>query len=306
MLLALVPLGAALVLGLLLAPRSARPEDVPLPLPDSRELARVAENDRALAERAHRQALPGAVRALGSAIRDFHSLEAHAAEKRELGPARRRVDETLIDALGAGEEPLLELRAAQLDGFVEEVRRFEATGEESAELRALAGGFVRTMTAEGWRDGRRLLPRGAELHAMFKEMWNTFLGLEHRPSFEPTRDERRALYAFYLSHAHPTKAMRDALAAARRGAGDAKACEAIAEAERVATETWRLDHVKSVAAFDPSYPADYALGVAAYRRGDYGASVAAFRRWLSNHPQGPLALRAQNYVRAAAEADRSE
>src|SRR5258708_10458518 len=100
--------------------------------------------------------------------------------------------------------------------------------------------------------------------------------------------------------------MGDALGGARRGARDAKACTAIAEAERMAIESWRLEHVKALVAIDPAYPADYALGVASYRHGDYGASVTAFRRWLHDHPEGPLTLRAQNYLRAAADADRVE
>lgn len=309
--LALVPIGAAVVLGLLLVPRSTPPESVPLPVPDVRALARTAAADHALAERARHEGLPGDVRALGSAIRAFHSLEAEPADGRDLGGARRSVDEALIAVLGSadtrrGDAPLLELRAAQLEGFLEEVQRFEATGARSAELSALSGSFVRAMTAEGWCDGHVLLPREAELRTMYKQMWNAFLGFEHRPGFEPTLDEQRVFYAFSLAHEHPTKPMRDALAAARRGAGDARACKAIAEAEQVAVEARRLEHVKSLAAIDPAYPSDFALGVAGYRHGDYGASVASFRRWLHDHPEGPLSLRARNYLRAAADADRVE
>ena len=306
--LALVPVGAAIVLGLLLLPRHAPPESIPLPVPDARALARATAGDHALAEHARHEALPGAVRALGSAMRDFHSLEARAttADAFQLGQARRRVDEALIDALAGGDAPLLALRAAELEAFLEEVRRFEATGEQSPELQALSGAFVRAMTAEGWCEGHTLLAREAELRTMYKQMWNAFLGFERRPGFEPSLDELRVLYAFSLSHAHPSKPMRDALAAARRGARDAKACQAIAEAERMAVESWRLEHVKSLAAIDSAYPADYALGVASYRHGDYDASVAAFRRWLHDHPEGPLTLRAQNYLRAAADADRVE
>jgi hypothetical protein len=307
--LALVPIGAALVLGLLLVPRHTPPESVPLPVPDTRALARTAAADHALAERARHEGLPGAVRALGSAMRAFHSLEAQSAEARELGAARRSVDEALIAVLGSDSHddgPLLELRAVQLEAFLEEVRRFEASDTSSAELAALSGGFVHAMTAEGWCDGRVLLPREAELRTMYKQMWNAFLGFEHRPGFEPTLDEQRAFYAFSLSHEHPTKAMRDAIAAARRGARDERACQAISEAELLAVESRRLEHVKSLAAIDPEYPADFALGVAGYRQGDFAASVAAFRRWLHDHPEGPLSLRAQNYLRAATDAARVE
>jgi hypothetical protein len=290
----------------LLAPRRAGPEWLPVPIADRAALARTIAADHGIAEQARRQPLPGSVRALGSAIREFHSLEANGADARQLAEARRAVDSSLIDALAAGDEPLLALRAAQLEGFLVEVHRFGATGDQSSELAALGGAFVRDMTAEGWCHGHELALRDDELRTMYKQMWNAFLGFEHRPGFAPTLDEMRVLYAFYLSHAHASRGMREALAAARRAARDATACAAIDEAGRLAVEQWRLEHVKSLAAIDPAYPADYALGVASYRHGEYGASVAAFRRWLRDHPEGPLALRAQNYLRAAATAERVE
>jgi hypothetical protein len=303
--LALVPLGVALVLGALLLPRRAAPESVPLPVPDRAALARAVAADTELADRARREPLPGAVRALGSAVRTFHTREAADADNQQLFDARRSVDEALVDALRAGVEPLVALRAVQLEGFVEEVHRFEATGQRSPELDALAGGFVRSLTLEGWCEGHTIAADTTVLRVMFKHMWNSFLGLDGRPELRPTLDEERALYAFYLSHAHPSKTMRDALGAARRGARDARSCLALDEADRAATEAWRLDHIARLAAIDPSYPADYARGVASFRRGDFGRSAMAFQAWLEAHPTGPLALRAQNFLRAAAAADRA-
>jgi hypothetical protein len=304
--LALVPLGVALVLGILLLPRRAAPESVPLPVASGSELARVAAADHARAERGRREPLPGPVRALGSTLRDFHTLEAKDADNRELYEARRTVDAAFVEAFRGGTEPLLALRAVQLEGFLDEIHRFEATGEQSSELKALAGAFVRSLTTEGWCDGHSVAPDDDALRTMFKQMWNAFLGLEGQPEMAPTLDEQRAVYAFYLSHAHPPKTMRDALDAARRGARDATACTAIAEAERAATESWRLERIARLGALDPSYPTEYARGVASYRRGDFGASAQAFRVWLREHPDGPLALRAQNYLRAAANAERVE
>jgi len=304
--LALVPLGVALVLGVLLLPRRAAPESVPLPVASGAELARIAAADHVRAEQARRAPLPGPVRALGSALRDFHTLEANDADNRGLYEARRAVDGALLDALPAGTEPLLALRAVQLESFLDEMRRFEATGEPSAELTALAGGFVRSLTIEGWCQGHVVAPDEEALRTMFKQMWNALLGLEGNSDMAPALDEQRAVYAFYLSHAHPPKAMRDSLDAARRGARDATACTAIAEAERAAAESWRLERITRLAAIDPSYPAEYARGVASYRRGDFGASAHAFRTWLRDHPDGPLALRAQNFLRAAANAERVE
>jgi hypothetical protein len=304
--LALIPLGVALVLGALLLPRRSGPDTVPLPVADRAALARVVAADAELAERARRDPLPGAVRALGSAVRAFHTLEAGDAESRELFDARRAVDTALVDVLRGGVESLVALRAVQLEGFLAEVHTFEATGARSPELAALAGSFVRSLTLEGWCDGHHLAPDAMVLRVMFKHMWNAFLGLEAKPELRPTLDEERALYAFYLSHAHPSKTMREAITAARRGARDARSCTALEEAERAAVEAWRLEHIARLASIDPSYPADYARGVANFRRGDYGASATAFQAWLLAHPDGPLYLRAQNFLRAAAAADRVE
>ena len=81
--LALIPLGVALVLGVLLLPRRAPPESVPLPVADPTELARVVTVDHSRAQHARSELLPAPVRALGSALRDFHTLEAHDAGQRE-------------------------------------------------------------------------------------------------------------------------------------------------------------------------------------------------------------------------------
>jgi hypothetical protein len=304
--LALIPIGAALALGLLLMPRRAAPDTVPVPIVDQRQLSSTVATDHDLAEQARRRPLPGAVRALGSAMREFHSLEVTETNEGPLREARRKVTDALPAALSEGDGPLLSLRAIQLEGFVEEVRRFEKTGEQSAELGALAGGFVRAMTAEGWCTGHSLAVPEAALRTLYKRMWNALLDFEARPGFGATLDETRALYAFYLGSPHVSKGMRAALEAARRGARDGRECSAIAEAGRQAAASWQLDHVKSLAAIDPAYPGDYALGVASYRHGDYAASAAAFRRWLESHPEGPLALRAQNFLRAAADAQRVE
>ncbi len=320
--LALVPLGVALILGLLLLPRRAAPESVPLPVADPAVLARTLAQDQSLASAALREPLPGAVRALGSAIRAFHTLEASDAQSQPLFEARREVDRTLVAVLDAradgangangssganapiGVASLLSLRAVQLEAFLTEVQRFEATGERSAELDALAGSFVRSLTQEGWCQGHTLAPDASVLRVMYKHVWNTFLGLDTRPELRTTLDEERVLYAFYLSHAHPSKNMREAIAAARRGARDARSCQALAEAQIAATEEFRLQHITRLAAIDPAYPAQYARGVASFRRGDFGAATTAFSAWLQDHPDGPLTLRAQNFLRAAAAADR--
>lgn len=284
---------------------------VPLPVADPQALVRSAAADGELARRASGEPLPAAIRALGSAIRDFHTLEASNAGSSFLYESRRNVDAALADAFRAGAAAgpwgeLAELRAVQLEGFLTEIERFEATGEPSPELEALAGGFLRSLAAEGWMQGRELAPDRDALRTMFKLMWTSFLHLGDRPELDPTLDEQRALYAFYLSHAHPGRSAREAISAARRGARDARSCAAIDASERAAVESWRLEQVVKLAALDRSYPGDYARGVASYRKGDFRGSAKAFRAWLMEHPDGPLALRTQSYLRSAIAAESAE
>jgi hypothetical protein len=296
--LALVPIGVALLFGVLLLPRRAPPDDVPLPIADGAALDQAWAVDRALAAEARRTPLPGPVRALGSAIRQYHALEASQSAE-ALGRARTAVDRAMVEATQTGDGPLLQLRAVQLEGFLDEVRAFEAHGTESTELGELAGRFIAQMRSVGWCEQHTLLPSEAARRTMFKEMWNAFLGFAARPAFVPTLDEERALYAFYLAHPHPSASMQSAIEAAKRGAHDPASCLGVREAEQGATEAWRLERIGRLATIDPAYPEAFARGVASYRRADYRAAAAAFRAWVTAHPEGPLALRAQTFMRAA-------
>jgi hypothetical protein len=304
--LALVPLGVSVTLGLLLLPRRATPDSVPLPLADARGLAASAAEDHRLADEARREPLPATVRALGSALRDFHALESHPSEESQLGRARQAIEAAVPAALEAGDPPLLRLRAVQLETFLAEVRSFESTGVESEELGAVAGSFIRGMQYEGWLDGHAVLASDGARRAMFKEMWNTLVGVATRPPFPPPLDEERALYAVYLARPHPGRAMREAIAAGRRGSRDASACEALVQAERGAVEAWRLERIGRLAAIDPEYPAAYARGAANLRRGEFTRAAADFSAWVRDHPDGPLALRARAYLRTALGASHGE
>lgn len=298
--LALVPIATAITLGMLLLPRDALPDGVPLPVPDGRALATAAAVDHELAARARREPLPASVRALGSAIRTFHMLEAGAAVGADtISQAHAALDSTAANALDDGDEPVLRLRALQLESFLQEVEHLQQTGTQSAELAAIAGNFVSAMQIEGWYDGHVVAASEGALRAMFKEMWNRLLGLDKRAAFAVPLDEERALYALYLSRPHPPASARAALDAARRGAGDASACRAVVEAERVAVETWRIDRISRLSAIDPAYPAEYARGLANLRRGDYVHAADDLGTWLRAHPDGPLALRARSYLRSA-------
>lgn len=301
--LSLVPIGVAVVFGSLLLPRAALPDAVPLPIADARALARVRTSDLELAASTRTSPLAPNVRAVGSALRAFHTAEAGSASADALAQARRAVEDALREAWHETsptvDAELLRLRAVELEIFMTEVQRFESTGVESSELDAVGGNFVRSMRAENWVEGHDVLPKRDVLRAMYKQMWNAFLGLEGRKPFDLSLDEVRALYAFYLLHPHPSSAARGAIASARRVQAGPSRALALDDAERAATEAWRLDKIGRLSVLDPSYPADFARGAANLRRGDSQAAAKSLRDWLSAHPEGPLALRAQNYLRLA-------
>jgi hypothetical protein len=303
---AIVPVAATALLGMLLFPRQAMPDGLPLPIVDPQGLRQAFETDTARAAQGHRALLPGAVRALGSALRDFHALEVKRAQPNDLDKARRAIDVAFVDAQPGGAEPLLILRAVQLEAFVAEVDRFVSTGVESPELSALAGGFVRTMRSEGWCEGHRLLLTEPELRASFKQMWNSVLGVDDQPAFALALDEQRSLFALRLSRPHLPARVREAIAAARRTATDERACAAVDQSETRAIEHWSIEHINRLAAVDPTYPAGFARGVAQLRGGSFADAATAFREWLGDHPDGALALRARSYLRLASRAAQVE
>ncbi|XXX73624.1 hypothetical protein WMF30_38870 [Sorangium sp. So ce134] len=315
--------------AILAVPRSVEPAELPLPLADARALARVRDADVARAREAEQLGLDAEVRALGSAVRAFGVVDADADHtEAELLAARKRVLEALGPALAQGDEAVLRLRAYQLSSFVREVRRFEATGEESDELRELGGNFLGLLRRNAWLrrgqgepgagdEARRVAMDGAVLGALFKKRWGAIVGLQRAP-FEVALDEERALFKFLLSHplggrtpqelaAPPVaeEAARLEPQAGEPGPRSPAAALRAAEAQR-AEEHYRLKKIDELAALDPAYPRDLARGVTLYRLGKFAQSAEAFRIHLDQHPDGAHTLRAQNYLRAALERAREE
>ncbi|WP_437709002.1 hypothetical protein WMF45_32540 [Sorangium sp. So ce448] len=314
--------------AILAVPRSVEPAELPLPLADARALARVRDADTTRAREAEELGLDAEVRELGSAIRAFGLVDADADHtEAELLAARARVSDAVGRALAQGDEAVLRLRAYQLRAFVREVRRFEATGEESDELREVGGDFLGLLRRNAWlgqggaaqRSGgegaRRVAMDGVVLGVLFKKRWNAIVGVQRDP-FAPTLDEERALFKFLL--AYPLAAARSAQTlpappdeetAARLaqvgGSGPPAAALRAAEARR-AEEQYRLKKIDELAALDPSYPRQLARGVSLYRLGSFMQSAEAFRSHLDQHPDGAHTLRAQNYLRAALERAREE
>ncbi|WP_437478635.1 hypothetical protein WME75_30655 [Sorangium sp. So ce1014] len=317
--------------AILAVPRSVEPAELPLPLADAQALARARDADIARAGEAEQLGLDAEVRELGSAIRAFGVVDADADHtEAELLAARKRVLEAVGPALAQGDEAVLRLRAYQMSSFVREVRRFEATGEESDELRELGGNFIGLLRRNTWLrrgeaglrgggEARRIAMDGAVLGVLFKKRWGAIVGLQRAP-FGVALDEERALFKFLLSHplggggrsAQDLAAPPAAEAAERpeQQAGEpgprspAAALRAAAlraaEAQR-AEEHYRLKKIDELAALDPEYPRHLARGVTLYRLGKFVQSAEAFRSHLEQHPDGAYTLRAQNHLRAALE-----
>jgi hypothetical protein len=303
-----VPLVIAVLMGALAMPRAVPPREYPVPTIDAAALAKEMADEHALAEEARAHLLDADVRALGGAIRQFN-----AAQVRDdvTAGARYKADiaTKLRLAVAGGARPILALRAVQTEDFLTEVARFEQTGARTLELDELGGTFLDAMARVGWVRGslgdprpRKVILDLAERRAAFKQTWNKVAGVAERPEFALSRDDARALYAFYLRNPHAPESQRNALAMARTTTKDVATCERIDEGERVATMGWAVTKMRELAAIDPSYPLDYARGIALFHAHDYGAAVQAFRGWLEAHPDGPWTLRARNYLLASEDA----
>jgi len=268
---------AVLIAGstaLLAVPRPVDPVDLPEPRIDLLALDRAARADEALAAQAERERLDVDVLELGSAIFAYGEADA-AGDNLALARARGRVLEAAARASKVGAPAILALRAHHLRSFLLEVRRWERTGEESEKLQQLAGGFPRMVRRSGWLvdagSRPRLLMDRAVLAASFKKRWNEVIGLHGEP-FDLTLDEARIFYRFLLLH--PIRSME--------GPGQ-----------------YRLKKIEELAAVDPSFPAHLARGVVLFQLQRYPLAVESFRRHLDASPDGPMTLRAQNYLRAA-------
>lgn len=305
-LLALIPILVGVLLGALLFPHDGAPDDVPLPTIDARALERAERDDDARATKAWAAPLPAEVRALGEAIRAFDTAEAKDAPRTPWPELRSGVDQARNIALGkAGIEGILDLRATQEQKFIDEVRAWRKTTHESDELAAVGGAFIRRMTLAGYVDGTKLALGDRELRVAYKLKWNAVARFDNVPELQPSLDEMRALYTFYILHPHAPEAAREAIAAARKNARTQADCDALEAGEQLAIEQWRLDKVDKLAALDPAYPATYARGVALFRAAKFADSARAFEEWLRVHPDGPLTLRARNHLRVAIAASQA-
>ena len=298
--LALVPVVVGLLFGGLALPRSVPPEDVPRPTIDSRILARIVADDDARAARVRATPLPSPVRAVGSGFRAFNTAEARHEDEVAIARTRDDINRAILATTDADTEGLLDLRAFQMSAFLEELRGFERTGKVSDGLEEYGGTFVERMTKVGWCDRHRIAMPDLVRRAAFKLTWNRTLVLDGNPRFALALDETRALYAFYLSHPHPSESDRAHLEAMTHAARDRVACERVEEATQRATGNWLLGKIGELGRVDPTYPAPLARAAALFMTHDYGGSAAGYEAWLQAHPNGPWTLRVQNHLQGCA------
>lgn len=297
---ALVPVLVGGVLFALAVPRAVPPSEVPLPAIDTRALARVEADDDARVANAKRSPLDSPLLGLGSAVRDLLSSQTRGVSAERLSDLRRTIDQRrAVAAASSGVPGLLALRAVQSERFRRAVDDWRSNHVESDELHATGGNFVARMESVGWIEDGRLLLEESELRVAYKLLWNAVVGVDIEPAFAVSLDEERALAAFSIAHPHASESDRRRLADLRRRTTGAADLARIDEEEATLRERWRIEKIRQIAAKDRAYPEKYALGVAYYRAKNPLASIEAFRDFVRARPEGPLALRAQNHLRAA-------
>jgi hypothetical protein len=301
--LALVPLGAAVLVGALAWPRAIVPTDIPLPVIDGVALGAVERADDAAARDPAPLALEA--REVGTHLRALWALETKEdISTAEVDGVRVALDRSIAAAVAGGfGRELLRLRAVQLSIFLDELDSYAASGVVRDELRAVSGGFLEALGRVGWLRDRRPVLGSSALRAAWKLGWNAATGLGDAAAFALTLDESRALYTFYLREPHASEASVAQLDMARARAPTPEACATLEAGERMAREHWRLEKMKKLAAIDESYPVDLGVGIAHYKRGSFAEARVHIERWVLAHPDGPWSWRARGYLRAAALAE---
>lgn len=297
--LAIIPAAIGIVLLLLQMPRAVAPETLPLPTIDANALRGAVDKDRARADKARREQLSFDVRALGTAVRELFAAQVKPTDAATMYQLRQTTVDKLRAALQEGAEGVASLRAVQLEQFLAEVQKFEATGQTTPELDALGGTFVRNMQEAGWTKGNKILLTDDERRVAYKLAWNSAAGAEGLAELQPTLDEMRVLYTLYLTRPHPPEHERIAFAAQREAAHSMKDCVLVDEREQQAIEAWRAEKVRKLALLDSTYPGELAMGIQLYRSGRFRPAAEAFQEYIRKHPDGPWALRARNHLKAA-------
>jgi hypothetical protein len=257
--------------ALLVVPRNVPPELVPPPLIDRLEQRRERAREAQRAQQA-RAGLPVEVRSVGEALRRYGRA---AFAQPELAPQLtgqlRRLGSEALARFGTDE--LLELRALQAELL--ERALAERPAEPPPEAVELAGGLLAVGLTRGWFEPPPTGADDAELATLFRIYWGSALGLDAHHPFAPSLNEWRAYYRFMLGRPIPTD-----------------------PAEHTGDLRRKLEYVAALSQHDQDYPSELARGILLYQSGAVAESAAALRAHLERSPDGPWALRAQNYLAA--------
>ena len=234
----------------------------------------------------------GDVLLVGTTFRALNMAQVTRRQRRGRRASRARARERIQDALPrtaiAPSKRFARSAPFQLEAFLTEVERFEATGKSTRGARGARGPLPRSHDRGGLgtRAARSLLDDAAR-RAAYKLVWNAQLGADRLPRLALDLDEQRALYTFYLTHPHAPEAQRLAYEAMRRRATTRSDCEKAIAEEHLDMEQWRIDKIRRLGEIDPTYPTGYALGVAYYRAGRYDLSIESFRAWVEHASRRP-------------------
>ncbi len=268
-------------------PRAVVPQQIPAPRIDYAALHAGMQRDAALARKAEQTRLDVAVRQVGRQLR-LYNIAAATDRAQELQTAKRRLARAVLRALPLGDEPLLQLRAYQLRQFTTAALAWQRDTPPTKDLLELGGDFVMAAQRSGWFDAEgKLLLQERQLHALFKQRWNRITGVR-KPAFELSLAEDLVRFDFLLVHPFIKHKMA-ALTHSVRG-------------ELRQRELARLRLIDHLAQRDPSYHASLARGVVMYRLGQYALAAQHFRTQLTQRPDGPFTLYAQNYLKASLDA----
>jgi hypothetical protein len=267
--LAIPSVGIALVAALLAVPHSTKPRMVPTPVVHRRALN--AEFDE-LSRRSH----AARTRPLSFAVREVGEAYRRLGRTQFDGPVL--LDDTL--ALGwqrlvrsarrnAGDEPLLALRAVQVEMFVKSLDLWEATGKVPDDLAELGGDFAQLAQGnQWWKSGHLDISREARW-ALGLLRWTTLAGLLQTRPYRLSRELEVIELRFFFSHANTEGSSPPELR------------------QRILTRYSDLD---------PDYPIDYARGVLAAQSSQFDLAAVLFARQLQAHPEGSYATRARNHL----------
>lgn len=268
---------AAALVALLSVPRPELPDAIPYPPVDHERAVTELEQARHTAHAAMDTPLPVDIRGVGERIRRCGVLEVSDPQG-DFARERTTLREAVLLLLQQERAPelvrLRELQATLLQRALTRDWLGEPAGA-STELTELGARLPQHLESvrEWFGDDPYFEPT---VRALFIERWGLLIGFELLPAFEPSANDWRLIHRFRVLRLLRASQLPD-LAALR-------------------------DALAGVARYSPSYPYDYATGIAYYRAGAFQEAAEAFGRHLASHPTSEWAVRAQNFRLEAARA----